>query len=110
MNENLPPPNRAIGWYRFMLWLMPAFVVAGTAVGLSWLGSVMPWQWDFLPLFWFFLNLATTAGIGFFESQLRRPPSPKPANSAAKFTALQILVVPVVLIAVVHVLDLLDAP
>ncbi|MEK7951396.1 hypothetical protein [Luteolibacter soli] len=27
MNENLPPPNRAIGWYRFIVWLLPSLVV-----------------------------------------------------------------------------------
>jgi len=108
MNENLPPPNRALGWYRFMLWMMPAFVVIGTGIGLSWLDSLMSSKWEFLPLFLFFLNLGATAGIGFFESQLHRPPSPKPAASAARFTALQILILPAELMAVGFVWSLVD--
>jgi len=106
MNGNLPPPNRALGWYRFMLWMMPAFVVVVTAWGMEWLSSEMDWE-GYLPgLFCVVVNIATTLGIGFFESQFHRPPSSRPADAAAIFTALQILVIPAVLFVLGFVLAL----
>jgi hypothetical protein len=27
MNGELPPPNRAIGWYRFIVWVMPSLIL-----------------------------------------------------------------------------------
>jgi len=104
MNENLPPPNRALAWYRFMLWMMPACVAMMTAYGIGWLIFEMGWRRDLAILLWFMLNIATTIGIGFFESQFHRTSSSEPANSAAIFTALQILVIPAVLLMVAFVL------
>jgi len=99
MNPDLPPPNRAIGWYRFMLWMMPTCIALTTACGFGWLASAMRLPYHNLMLYaWFFFNIATTVGIGCFEVKLRNSdPSLRIRTRAGVigFFLLQFLIIPV---------------
>jgi hypothetical protein len=99
-DPNLPPPNRAIGWYRFMLWMMPTAVAITSAIGIGSLSNWMRWRGDLPLLLWFVVNIAAAIGIGIFEVKLERPSRPgqvvQPESSkVVKFVMLQFLVVPV---------------
>ena len=74
MNPDLPPPNRAIGWYRFMLWMMPTCIALTSVFGLGWLTSVIRANGQLMLIGWFAFNLLATLGIGFFEVNLRNTP------------------------------------
>ncbi|MEK7951395.1 hypothetical protein [Luteolibacter soli] len=95
-----PPPNRAIGWYRFVLWMMPTCVAITSAIGLGWLANVTRFRGgDLLVLVWFVFNIAAATGIGFFEAKLERSPRPGRAAQSesakvVKFVSLQFIVVP----------------
>ena len=110
MNSDLPPPNRAIGWYRFMLWVMPTCVAITTALGIIWLGSavVRSLQSQTGVLVWFVVNIASTFVIGAFEARFHRAQqgSSKKASldRVARFVATQILLVPLLTCAVVFAL------
>lgn len=71
MNPDLRPPNRAIGWYRFMLWMMPTCIALTTAFGFEWLSNLLRAPGGFLFDLWCLLNIAATVGIGYFEVKLR---------------------------------------
>jgi hypothetical protein len=98
MNESLPPPNRAIGWYRFMLWVMPTCVALTTAFGSVWASGMWGVNVDLLVLGWFVLNSLATVGLAVFEAKLRnRPDGPVSLKTDAgviRFFLLQILIVP----------------
>ena len=96
-----PPPNRAIGWYRFMLWMMPTCVAITSAIGLGWLVNVLRLRGgELLILVWLVFNIAAATGIGIFEAKLERSPRPgqvvQPESAkVVKFVMLQFLVVPI---------------
>lgn len=104
MNPDPPPPNRAIGWYRFMLWMMPTCIALTTAFGLGWFASLLRPTHDGLLMYgWFFLNILTTLGIGFFEVKLRNS-DPSLAietrSGVARFFLLQFLIIPAMSFAI----------
>jgi hypothetical protein len=78
MNPGFPPPNRAIGWYRFMLWMMPTCIALTTAYGFWWLTSVSRFRFHPDPALigWMILNALATVGIGIFEARLRDQSEP----------------------------------
>lgn len=98
MHQDNPPPNRAIGWYRFMLWLMPTCIALTTAYGFAWLPVGRYLSGDLLVLGWFVLNALATVGIAIFEAKLRsRPDRPVSLITDAgwiRFFLLQVLIVP----------------
>jgi hypothetical protein len=66
-HDSLPdalPPNSAIGWYRFVLWLMPTCVAYTAAIAMTWLDH---WHTEVLLL----VTVSSTAAIGIFEARLR---------------------------------------
>lgn len=69
-----PPPNRAIGWYRFMLWLMPTCVAITTAIGFVWLSSQLRLNGNLMVLGWFVLNILATHCFAVFDAKLRNRP------------------------------------
>ncbi len=101
MNPDLPPPNRALGWYRFMLWMMPTCIAITTAFGIDWLGYGLGHRDDLLVVIGFALNLASTIGIGIFESRFHRHwdgSVERPgAAGVVKFVLLQFIIVPVMI-------------
>lgn len=103
MNPNFPPPNRAIGWYRFMLWMMPTCIALATAFGVGWLASGVRSTHDGLLLYgWFFLNILTTLGLGLFEVKLRNSHPSLAIETrlgVARFFMLQFLIVPALSLA-----------
>lgn len=92
MNSEVPPPNRAIGWYRFMLWMMPTCIAITTAVGIDWLADRLRFGGYPSLVLWFVLNVAATLGVGYFDSGFRQPPSQKPATAAARFLLIQLAI------------------
>ena len=94
------PPNRAIGWYRFMLWTMPTCIALTTAFGFGWLASNVRIRIDpdLTVIGWFVLNTLSTVGIAIFEAKLRnRPDHPVSLKSDAgvvRFVLLQLLIIP----------------
>jgi magnesium-transporting ATPase (P-type) len=101
MNEIPPPPNRAIGWYRFMLWVMPTCVAITSAFGLGWLaGHLRSLNDNSLIWIWVVLNIVAAIGIGIFQARLespnlrRRDGSVRPAR-VVSFVMLQFIIVPV---------------
>lgn len=106
MNPDLPPPNRAIGWYRFMLWMMPTCIALTTAYGFWWLTSVSRLRFDPNPTLigWFALNTLSTIGIGIFEAKLRNQ-SESPSLFEFKprvilFAFLQLFIIPALSFAI----------
>lgn len=105
MNPDLPPPNRAIGWYRFMLWMMPTCIALTTAYAFWWLTSVSRFRFDpdLSLIGWFALNTLSTAAIGFFEAKLRNQSEP-PSIFEIKprvilFSFLQVFIIPALSLA-----------
>jgi hypothetical protein len=100
MNENLPP-NRAIGWYRFMLWMMPTCVAITSAFGFAWLSDLLRFRaGDLLIATWFVLNIAAAIGIGIFQARLgcpnlRHRDGRPTTGQVVSFVMLQFLIVPV---------------
>jgi hypothetical protein len=104
MNPEFPPPNRAIGWYRFMLWMMPTCIALTTAFAIGWLSDVLRIRGGFPVGLWCFLNIATTIGIGIFESRFDRIPAhPALSNQmprALRFVLLQFFIIPLMSFAI----------
>jgi hypothetical protein len=97
MNRDLPPPNRAIGWYRFMLWMMPTCIAITTLFGIAWLASVVQIHTDFWVIVWFIFNILATLGIGYFEVKLRNSDpsrSIETRTGVARFFMQQFLIIP----------------
>ena len=98
MNQDLPPPNRAIGWYRFIVWVMPTCVALTTAPGFIWLNSKLRWNGDLLVLGWFVINTVAIVGLAVFDAKLRnRPDHPvslKTDAGVVRFFLLQLLIIP----------------
>jgi hypothetical protein len=102
MNEGLPPPdNRAIGWYRFMLWMMPTCVAITSAFGIGWLANLLRLRGgELLILVWFVFNIAAAIGVGIFEVKLesprwRRSDGRLKPSRVLYFVLLQFIIVPV---------------
>ena len=100
------PPNRAIGWYRFMLWMMPTCIALTTAYGFWLLTLVSRFHFDpdFIVIGWFGLNISSTVGIAIFEAKLRNQSEP-PMLLGFKarvflFFLLQILMIPAMSLAI----------
>jgi hypothetical protein len=107
MIENLPSPNRAIVWYRFLLWLMPACVALTSAVVGTLLASTLGSWTEPFQLTWWAINLASTLGLGTFETLLRPPESRDMFESLVTFVILQFLIVPVIFGLIVVLLFLM---
>jgi len=97
MTPDLTPPNRAIGWYRFMLWMMPTCIALTTIFGFAWLSSVVRFPLGLMWTGWFIFNILATLGIGYFEVKLRNS-DPSIAietrSGVGRFFALQFLIIP----------------
>lgn len=107
MNLDLPPPNRAIGWYRLMLWMMPTVIFYTTAIGLSLLG----WGWAVrhgrlsygMPIC-ILVTLVSAIVTGILEARLsyqqrRVTPGSRRANVAVDtfhFVAAQVFIIPAI--------------
>jgi hypothetical protein len=104
MNRDLPPPNRAIGWFRFMLWMMPTCVALTTAFGFGWLSTIIRVDSDLLVICWFVLNTLATVGVAIFEAKLRSRPghlvSLKSDAGVVRFVLLQLLIIPALSFAI----------
>lgn len=103
MNGEFPPPDNqaAIGWYRFMLWMMPTCVAITSAFGIGWLAATLRVRsGEPVVLGWLVFNIAAAAGIGYFQAKLESPRwrgvdgSVKPGR-VVNFVMLQFLIVPV---------------
>lgn len=97
MNPDLPPPNRAIGWYRFMLWMMPTCIAVTTVFGFGWIESVVRVPSGLLRDGWFVFNLLAAVGIGCFDAKLGDSQSgaSRPTRTrVVRFVLLQCLIVP----------------
>lgn len=98
MNDGLPPPNRAIGWYRFLLWVMPTCIAITSVFGLGWLAQQLAFRnGDIMVMVWWGFNLAAVIGVGTFELkfQRRRDRIAERAGLVMMFVLLQFLIVPV---------------
>ena len=76
MNPDLPPPDGAIGCYRFMLWMMPTGIALTTAFGFGWLYSVIQGTSHHFVFGWIILSTLASVGIGIFEAKLRDQSEP----------------------------------
>jgi len=101
MNDGLPPPNSAIGWYRFMLWMMPTCVAITSGFGFGWLANSMRIRsGESVLLGWLVFNIAAAAGIGYFQAKLESPrwrgvDGQVQPGRVVNFVLLQVLIVPV---------------
>ncbi|MCW1925824.1 hypothetical protein OKA05_24915 [Luteolibacter arcticus] len=98
------PPNRAIGWYRFVLWLMPTCVAITAAIGLAWLLGV-----DKLAIvLWLIVTVGSTVAIGMFEARLQvasgRIGAEDQSAAILRFALLQVVLVPVLILGIVLLL------
>ncbi|GAA5484291.1 hypothetical protein [Haloferula sargassicola] len=96
-----PPNNAAIGWFRFVLWILPAGMLALWAALLGSLGLRGSDQW--LMTAWVLLSVASTYGIGWFDarlSQKRKLLGRSEWSHAAIFVLAQLVVAPAVLVGV----------
>lgn len=98
------PPNRAIGWYRFMLWMMPTCIALTTAYAFSWLSSVVRVHSNLLVIGWIILNTLATVGIAIFEAKLRNQCDP-PVLLEFEFRVIlfffvQLLIIPALSLAI----------
>jgi hypothetical protein len=101
MNGEPPPSNRAIGWYRFMLWVMPTCVAIMSIYGFGWLAAEMGFRHFglFWGIWWVF-NIAAAIGVGIFQAKLESPrwrgrDGRLRASRVANFVMLQFVIVPV---------------
>ena len=103
IEPKIPPPNRALGWYRFIVWVMPTCVALATGLGCIWLNSVQKWNGDLLVLGWFVINTAAIVGLAGFDAKLRnRPDHPvalKTDEGVVRFFLLQLLIIPLLTFA-----------
>jgi hypothetical protein len=93
---------RAMGVYRFLLWILPAFIALSTLVTGNWLSGQISGSGGWIALCWLVFNGTAIAGLGIFDGHLRRhregrPLSPK--HHAIVFFAFQALVMPAILLA-----------
>lgn len=103
MNPDLPPPNRAIGWYRFIVWAMP------TCVSVALLFVMETSSLRVSPAGALFLAMGATCSLGYFDAllglQQRGIPRDSPESHIPRrvviFTLLQILIVPVLWLAAI---------
>jgi len=98
-------PNRAIRWYRFMLWMMPTCIALTTAFLIDWLCREFQIGNRSLPIIlWWALNILSTIGIGIFESRFDRTPAhpalSKQTPRALRFVLLQFFIVPLISFAI----------
>lgn len=101
MNDDLPPPNRGIIWYRVMLWLMPTCIAGTTAIA----GTLLGFSGELPLIIWTLLNVASIFGVGVFEAKLKsRPNRVETFNTdlgVIRFFLLQLLIIPSLSIALV---------
>ena len=101
-----PPQSRAIRWYRILLWLMPTCVALATAFGGMALESIAGWAKPFGAVWWA-VNAFSTLGLGLFDSMFRPPESRETFESTVTFFIVQLIFVPVGLVALSLLLLLL---
>ena len=105
MNEILPPPNRAIRWYRLMLWMMPTVIFYTIGMGLSMLGSGWALRHGMLSygmLICSLVILVSAIAIGSLDARLcyqqrRVTPGSRQANvvwDTFHFVVGQVLIIP----------------
>ncbi|WP_193212638.1 hypothetical protein [Luteolibacter marinus] len=98
MTDDPPSANRALGWYRFVLWCLPWSVAVITWIGVAWLGAKFRGLEQLLSGVWLMGNLAATVGIGALDdrvkSSLLRETRPVNRANVANFVFVQILLVP----------------
>jgi hypothetical protein len=106
------PPNRAIGWYRFILRMMPTCIALTTAFGVWWLASFsgIHFDPDLIMIGWLALNAPSTVGIAIFEAKLRNQSEPPMLlgfkSRVFLFFLLQILMIPAMSLAIFFTLSL----
>ena len=107
MNEILPPPNRAIRWYRLMLWMMPTCIFYTMGMGLSMLGSGWALRHGMLSygvLICILVTLVSAMAIGSLDARLSYQqrevtPGSRRANVALDtfhFVAAQVFIIPAI--------------
>lgn len=98
MNPDLPAQNRAIGWYRFMLWMLPWSIAAPTCFGAVWLESRYGGSGGAWLAGWLVVSLSATAGIGALDDRLKASQKGKVApvarGNVLRFMFLQIFIIP----------------
>lgn len=93
-----PPANAAIGWLRFIIWLVPAGVAVALVFVSGYLGQRFGLPGAGMGL-WLLVWAGVTYAIGWFDAQFsrRRARNGIPVwGHAATFVMLQLLVVPAV--------------
>ncbi|MEK7951397.1 hypothetical protein WKV53_12850 [Luteolibacter sp. Y139] len=94
MSPYLPPPNRAIVWYRRMVWMMPTCVVVTSSVAGMWLAPKFGWWVKLLLWPWWLFNIAFAFALGFFEYKLRPTQVGEAVGSMVTFVMVQFMFVP----------------
>lgn len=97
MNPGIPPPNRAVGWLRLMVWSAPT----GISVALLFVLEFLPPSLS--PDGILLIATGITGCLGYYDALLARQQRPTPRGSpeaniprkVVMFTLLQILIVPV---------------
>lgn len=97
MNSDLPPPNRALGWLRLMVWSAPT----GISVALLFVHEFpLP---SLSPEGILLIATGITGGLGYYDALLARQKQPIPGTlpndniprKVVLFTLMQFLIVPV---------------
>ncbi|RYD62703.1 MAG: hypothetical protein EOP83_13920 [Verrucomicrobiaceae bacterium] len=106
------PPNRAIEWYRFLLWMMPTCVALTTIVGFAWLVEELGFRQSGVVWgCWWVFNIAAAIGAGIFDLKLAHPRWKKEAVrvepvKVLTFVVLQAFIVPLLGLVIVAVCSL----
>ena len=97
MNPGIPPPNRALGWLRLMVWSAPT----GISVALLFVLEFLPPSLS--PDGILLIATGITGCLGYCDALLARQKQPMPGTSpddniprkVVLFTLLQFLIVPI---------------
>ena len=97
MNPGLPPPTRAIGWLRLMVWSIPTGISVALLFVLEFLPPSLSSEGMLLAA------IGITGCLGYYDALLARQKQPTPGTSpddniprkVVLFTLLQFLIVPI---------------
>jgi hypothetical protein len=115
--------NAAVGWLRFLVWLMPTALVpglillmSGAFVLLRKLGVTGNFQdaKGFVILFWMIGSMVGTLGLGYFDARMKRQQEkisrendrPHDGLHVLKFFLLQLALVPSLMLVVFVVMEM----
>ena len=105
MTPDQPPPNRAIGWYRMVIWLMPTSVAISCMFAIDWIRRWTSMELDRAAGISVGLTFFSVIVLGWIEPKFDRRWDGQSERSTPtavmRFFLLQMIIVPFVLLVVI---------